>query len=187
MKNRYSCRYSIRAIAHGLCGVLLAGGAAFAGEGEGSARGAALLMPFKKDLMATLTAGLAAGMDEAIAACNTQAPGIAARYSVDGVVLGRASHRLRNPANAAPDWVAPVLDDYLVADTKPEARVVEISAGRTGYVEPIFLGPQCLGCHGENLSPDVSDRLAELYPDDRATGFAAGDLRGVFWVEYPQE
>jgi hypothetical protein len=27
--------------------------------------------------------------------------------------------------------------------------------------------------------------LAARYPDDRATGFAPGDLRGWFWVEVP--
>lgn len=181
---------SVRVSALGLCAFILITGveAAMAQEpAEAEKQGAALLMPFKKDLMAALKGGLAQGMDAAIAACNTEAPGIAARHSVDGVRIGRASHKLRNPANAAPEWVAPVLDQYLAADGKPDPRVVSISESRTGYVEPIMLGPQCLGCHGESLTPAVSARLAELYPDDQATGFAAGDLRGVFWVEFPGE
>jgi hypothetical protein len=27
--------------------------------------------------------------------------------------------------------------------------------------------------------------LAKTYPGDRATGFAAGELRGWFWLEIP--
>jgi len=37
------------------------------------------------------------------------------------------------------------------------------------------------------LAPDLKAKLAELYPNDQATGYAAGDLRGVFWVELPRE
>jgi hypothetical protein len=40
-------------------------------------------------------------------------------------------------------------------------------------------------CHGleDQITPDVKSQLAELYPEDRATGFKEGDLRGWFWIE----
>lgn len=148
-------------------------------------RGAALLLPFKKNLMAALTTGMAEGTEAAIEACNAQAPGIAAQQTTEGIRMGRASHRLRNPDNVAPDWVAPVLEAYLAAEGQAAPRVVPIADGRRGYVEPIMLGPLCLECHGTSLSPGVSARIAQLYPEDQATGFALGDLRGVFWVEFP--
>jgi hypothetical protein len=46
-----------------------------------------------------------------------------------------------------------------------------------------------MACHGpsDSLAPDVADALALHYPDDRATGFTEGDLRGWFWVEVPGE
>ena len=46
----------------------------------------------------------------------------------------------------------------------------------------------CLACHGpaEALDEEVRVALAELYPEDRATGFRSGDLRGWFWVEVPR-
>ncbi|MBW2376809.1 MAG: DUF3365 domain-containing protein [Deltaproteobacteria bacterium] len=47
--------------------------------------------------------------------------------------------------------------------------------------------PLCVTCHGAELPPDLRARLAELYPEDQATGYAAGDFRGVFWVELPRE
>ena len=145
-------------------------------------QGAALLAPFKAKLKNELVTSMESGLEDAIAACNMAAPAIAESLSVDGVVMGRSSHKLRNPDNVAPDWVAPVVDDYLAGQPRPVS--VELGGGRHGYVEPIFMQPLCLTCHGETLAPEVAARIEELYPDDRATGFRTGDFRGVFWVEY---
>lgn len=148
--------------------------------------GSELIKPFKQQLMAALQAGMQQGPAEAIAVCREQAPGIAAGLSVDGVQMGRASHQLRNPANAPPDWVAPVIDDYLQEGSSVQPRVVELGEGRKGYVEPIRVKSVCLTCHGEALDPAIQARIDELYPDDEATGFREGDLRGVFWVSWPE-
>ena len=99
--------------------------------------------------------------------------------------MGRTSHRLRNPANSAPDWVDVALRTYLDENTDRAPRVVPLPDDREGYVEPIMVKPFCLACHGEILAPDVAAQIKELYPDDEATGFEVDDLRGVFWVEYP--
>lgn len=160
--------------------------AAVAGAQEsGTARGAALLAPFKAGLQEALRSGLAKGPVEAIGACRVEAPGIAEGLSRDGIRLGRSSDRLRNPANVAPEWVRPILDAYLGEAEDRAARTVAVSEGRAGYVEPILLQPLCLTCHGASLAPDVAARINALYPEDRAVGFEVGDLRGVFWVEYP--
>lgn len=147
-------------------------------------QGAGLLGPFKTNLKAALTEGLAEGPASAIDACRTQAPAIAASLSVDGVRMGRSSHRLRNPGNAAPEWVAPVLEDWVAADADRSPRSIDLGDGRRGYVEPIMVQPMCLTCHGEHIDAELAARIAAAYPEDRATGFAAGDFRGVFWVEY---
>ena len=44
--------------------------------------------------------------------------------------------------------------------------------------------PVALAARREPPLAELAARIAELYPDDAATGFAAGDFRGVFWVEY---
>ena len=151
----------------------------------GLARGAELLRPFKRDLMQALQAGIAGGPVAAIEVCQVQAPEIAAALSRDGVRVGRTSDRLRNPANASPDWVKPILDAYLASEEDRSPRAVSLADDRTGYVEPILTQPMCVICHGEGLSRDVAARIDELYPDDRAIGFEVGDLRGVFWTEFP--
>jgi hypothetical protein len=33
------------------------------------------------------------------------------------------------------------------------------------------------------IAPVIAEQLAKLYPDDQATGFLEGELRGWFWVE----
>jgi len=42
-------------------------------------------------------------------------------------------------------------------------------------------------CHGpeDTIPQDVKDAIGEHYPEDQATGFRKGDLRGWFWVEVP--
>ncbi len=150
-------------------------------------QGAAQLMPFKQQLMGALKAGLEEGPGSAIDACRVQAPAIAATLSVDDVRIGRTSHRLRNSANAGPDWAKEVLEAYLRQTGDWAPRVVALEDGRTGYVEPIVTQPLCLTCHGSDLAPPVADALATHYPEDQATGFAAGDLRGVFWVSFDAE
>jgi hypothetical protein len=151
------------------------------------ARGAELLMPFKKDLQQALKSGLAEGPAEAIQVCRVKAPGIADALSVDGVRMGRSSHKLRNPDNTAPEWVSPIMQAYLDEPSSRKPRAVALPDNRWGYVEPIVVQPLCLTCHGSELAPEVAGQISELYPEDRATGFEAGDLRGVFWLEFPGE
>lgn len=153
-------------------------------DDEALTHGAELLAPLKAELKQALIAGLEQGPVNAIVVCSEQAPAIAAELSVDGVRIGRSSHRLRNPDNAAPDWVEPVLDSYLAEDSNRSPGLVALQGDRLGYVEPIEVQPLCLACHGKSLAPDVAAAVAEQYPDDAATGFDVGDLRGVYWVEF---
>ena len=150
-------------------------------------RGATILAPFKQDLQQALLEGLAQGPEQAIAACRIKAPEIAGALSRDGVRVGRASHRLRNAANVAPDWVASLLDDYAADSSDRAPRTVPLENDRSGYVEAIVVQPLCLTCHGDSLAPEVASTISELYPSDNAVGYRVGDLRGVFWAEFPRQ
>ena len=164
--------------------LLLSAGVVEAGEPE-VMTGPEILAPFKRDLQQALLNGLAQGPEEAVAVCKLKAPEIADALSLNGVRLGRTSNRLRNPSNIGPEWVAPILESYVNNPSDREPRTVSVSNNRSGYVEPIILQPVCLSCHGSSLSPEVSSRITEAYPEDHATGYQVGDLRGVFWVEFP--
>lgn len=146
--------------------------------------GAAHVAPFKHSLMSTLGRALGAGPAAAITVCRDEAPALAAAAAGPGVRLGRASERLRNPANLAPDWVVPLLADYRDG-VLAAPHAVRLAAGDIGYVEPIHIQAMCLTCHGTDPADAVRDRLATLYPEDRARGYREGELRGVFWAEFP--
>jgi len=150
------------------------------------AKGAELLAPFKTNLKAALVKGMESGPVEAISACSVEARQISAELSVDGVVMGRSSHKLRNPENATPEWLAPVLRGFADGSSDLSPVALSIDDGRMGYVEPIMVQPMCLACHGDVLQPEVAAQIDASYPEDRATGFKAGDFRGVFWVEFPE-
>lgn len=120
---------------------------------------------------------------EAVEVCNVRAPQIAESVRDEQqVAIGRTSFDLRNPDNEPPTWAEPYVDKRV-----PEASVLR-SDDQLAYLLPIRLGEMCTGCHGpaDSLAEGVPERLAEMYPDDEATGFQAGDLRGWFWVEVPE-
>jgi len=150
-----------------------------------SSRGAELLAPYKMEFKKALMAGMQTGPENAISACKDQAPAITAALATEGVRIGRSSHRLRNPANVAPDWVEPALKAYLEDEADRVPRVVALANNREGYIEPISVKPLCLTCHGASLAPGVREQITTMYPEDEATGFKLDDLRGVYWVEYP--
>ena len=153
-------------------------------EEPASARGAELLAPFKVELKKALVAGMQQGPVQAVSVCKDQAPAIAASLTTADTRIGRTSHRLRNPENSGPDWVNGVLQAYLESKQELAPQVVELADNREGYVEPIMTQPLCLACHGKTLAPELAAHIEKAYPEDQARGFEAGDLRGVFWVEY---
>ena len=169
--------------AFALLGALL-GTAAFAQQLDGD-HGAALLMPFKQNLQQALREGLSKGPVRALSACQVEAPKIAEGLSQEGILVGRTSDRLRNPANRSPEWVRPILEAYLTDPSLRSPRSLPLTKGRAGYVEPILTQSLCLTCHGRSIDSDVTAELERLYPEDEAVGFDVGDLRGVFWVEFP--
>jgi hypothetical protein len=107
--------------------------------------------------------------------------------------LSRVSLRNRNPGNAPNEWQAAVLKEFEArlaagekADTLTWQQVAE-SEGRREFrfMQAIPTGPLCLACHGADIAPPVAQKIAELYPGDKATGFREGDLRGAFVVTRP--
>ena len=118
-----------------------------------------------------------------ITVCGANAPAIAAQIGEDyGVKIGRTSRRLRNPANISPHWA-----EQIVAKKVGEPTYLIGPNGELGALLPIRLKAECQMCHGapEEIDPVIQSALAEHYPDDAATGFSAGDLRGWFWIEAP--
>ncbi len=81
-----------------------------------------------------------------------------------------------------PEWAVELVNNQVADPTwlvGPDGRVAGLL--------PIQTKAECGMCHGprEEIAEEVSAKLDEFYPDDDATGFAEGDLRGWIWVEAP--
>lgn len=149
------------------------------------AQASAAIQPFKKRLSDALTEAIARGGPvAAIDVCRRDAPRFAAEAETAAVKLGRSSSKLRNPNNAARPWLSPLLRELeALPSAEGGQRVVRLDDRRFGYAEAIVLKPQCATCHGTDVAPELAAKLGESYPDDQATGYQPGQLRGVFWAE----
>ena len=102
--------------------------------------------------------------------------------------MGRTSLKTRNPKNAPDAWEKRVLEEFDAAKSKgadatklEHFEVVEKNGVRTfRFMKAIPVAEPCLTCHGETIKEPVKAKLAELYPNDRATGYKVGDIRGAF-------
>ncbi len=144
----------------------------------------------KSALQAAIKEG---GLTNGIGVCKTIAPEIAAKNSDAHWTISRTSLKVRNPNNAATEWQKLQLEAMArqpVKDGKPvEVWQVSEAKGEPGfkYMSAIPTQQMCLGCHGKNIEPDVQAKLDELYPEDQATGFSEGDLRGAFVISWQQD
>lgn len=140
----------------------------------------ALVSEMMGELMAALDAG---DPGAAIGVCKDKAPTVTANVASQyGLSLGRTSHKLRNPANTAPQWAMEYVDELIDTPT-----YVVGPNGELGALLPIKLMAECQMCHGpaDMVDEEVMNAVNEYYPEDQAVGFVEGDLRGWFWVEAP--
>jgi hypothetical protein len=131
------------------------------------------------------------GPTAAISICRDKAPAMAEEVSREkSCIVRRTSLKTRNPKNAPDPWERRVLEAFQkqVADGKDPAGLEFSEVVREGgapvlrYMKAITAGGPCLACHGRSLAPEVSAALHAAYPEDRATGYESGDLRGAFSV-----
>ncbi|MEL6179272.1 MAG: DUF3365 domain-containing protein [Myxococcota bacterium] len=130
------------------------------------------------------------GPTAAIEVCSKEANALTRQVAkTHNIELGRTSHRVRNPANAPRPWVQTWLDTFATQKASAISPYEAALDGNTvGYIHPIPMGGLCTACHGDPslISEEVKAAIAQRYPEDKATGFAIGDLRGVFWAEVPR-
>ncbi|WP_374474351.1 DUF3365 domain-containing protein [Arenimonas sp.] len=164
---------------------------------DAQARAQAALKDFGDRLRTELREAMTRnGAPAAVDFCHVQAPRIAEQVMAEhGVRLGRVAvpGRNRNPGNVAEGWLQELAVSFQAAvDTggAPEAQMAVIREDVPAGVElrlarGIRVEAACLMCHGDNIAPEIAARIAEHYPQDRATGFSEGDLRGLIWAEVP--
>ena len=145
----------------------------------------------KGELQRAMKAG---GPVKAIKVCNKVAPHIAEEQSrKHGYKIARTSLKLRNKDNAPDAWETNVLKAFEDRKTKGEDvkkmayfEVMEENGKKTfRFMKAIPTGKVCLNCHGAKIKPEVKAELKKFYPDDKATGYKIGDIRGAFTISQP--
>ncbi|MDP2283044.1 MAG: DUF3365 domain-containing protein [Pseudohongiella sp.] len=158
------------------------------------AQGAELAAQFVGTLLPTLQQAIQAGGPvNGIEVCAVQAPAIAQTLSEQsGWQVKRVSLKTRNGALATPDaWETSVLHTFdqrqMAGEPAAQINHAEVVAGEFRYMQAQPAGPLCLTCHGTDIAAGVSEALTRHYPDDMATGYLAGQIRGAISLRSPTE
>lgn len=161
---------------------------------------AALSQPVASEFTTALQAQLSAAMAQggamqAVGVCHEAAPRIAAALAHEhGAQVARISDRNRNPDGAVSAELAPFYAELAAQPLEGGAPATRIwlsgegGEARMNYLSAIPMQEQpCGTCHGSTIDPALQARIAELYPDDLATGFTPGELRGALHISWPME
>jgi Protein of unknown function (DUF3365) len=150
-----------------------------------------LVQTFRERFKAALHASLKTnGLAASVADYQTFAADIITTLSEESQFeIGRTSTRLRNPDNAPDTWEIVGMEKF-AAEIKAGADPMklerfEVTKSREGqnlfrYMRPIVMRDSCLGCHGTEVKADVKSEISKLYSDDKALGYALGEMRGAF-------
>ena len=134
----------------------------------------------------------------AVGVCKEAAPGIANALSLrHGVQVSRVGTRARNGrTGVANAWQREALADFDARLTKGEKpadleywKVVDLGNGsqELRYAKAIVTQPLCVTCHGkaEDIAAPLMEKIRASYPQDQATGYSVGQLRGAVVVTRP--
>lgn len=133
------------------------------------------------------------GVSNALPFCSLAAsPLTAGMANKHGVTIRRITHKPRNPVDRADATELQILDNFAAALTgtnPPPPLVTNLTASTATFFAPIILNNElCLKCHGEpgkDISTENVAVIQHLYPQDEATGFKLGDLRGAWRIDIP--
>jgi hypothetical protein len=151
---------------------------------------AELMITMKNELQAAMQNGGPVG---AVGICSTRAQilttEIPARIGRPDIAIKRTSLKFRNPANR-PTHEEELILQLFTEQLKQGIKLQPLTKKTKKilrYYYPLQTAPLCLNCHGkpEDLNPEVRALLQRYYPQDKATGFAAGDLRGMIRITVP--
>lgn len=142
-----------------------------------------------KNLMGAIKAN---GTANALSFCNEKA--ILLTDSMANALnasIKRVSDKNRNANNLASQQEL----DYIIkakAELASKGEITpqlqETESAYLGYY-PITTNKMCMQCHGQvgkQITPEVTQKISTLYPNDKATGYKPNQLRGIWVVEFPK-
>ena len=151
-------------------------------------RSKSLALEYSSTLKNNLKAAIVSdGVEGAIEFCSLHAVPITDSISkINTVEFKRVSHKNRNPHNKANATELQLIDDYITNYSK--APRLFKKGSENFFYAPIYMdSPLCLNCHGnvdQHITSPVQEKLNTLYPNDQATGFKHGEIRGLLKIIY---
>lgn len=136
-------------------------------------------------LQSLLTVSEKEGWGGAVRYCHAAADTLTF-YQSAKVSFQRVALHNRNPKNALADSLDKAAYERFAKSGEKESFITEVGDGHLRVYRPIYIPMvQCLKCHGkpEDLDGQALAEIRKRYPNDKATGFAMGDLRGMWKVE----
>jgi hypothetical protein len=130
------------------------------------------------------------GVKEAAEYCNIVAMPLTDSLSgIHEATIKRTSLKLRNPENKANAEELAMLKDYeakFAAQQDLQPVVQALDSGTVQFYAPILTQQLCLSCHGsigKELTQENYEIIRELYPEDKAIGYAEKDFRGMWSIQ----
>lgn len=152
-----------------------------------------LVKAFGSDLKQVLKTSMKSGGPiKALEQCNIQAGPIAKENSSSsGWDIGRTALKVRNESNTPDEWEAKILAQFEQRKAAGEnlktmeyAETVKVGDKVVyRYIKPIPTAGLCVTCHGGEMAEEITTKVQSLYPNDQATGFKVGDIRGAFTLQ----
>lgn len=133
------------------------------------------------------------GTDGALEFCNIQAIPLTDSMSVElQAHIKRVTDQPRNPDNVANEselnYIRSAKSD--LSEGKEVTPAIHYANGKVIGYYPIITNQLCMQCHGnENSQIDHAtlEKIKTLYPEDQATGYDVGELRGIWVVEMEEQ
>jgi len=126
----------------------------------------------------------------AVEFCNIAAMKLTDSMSVmHNAIIKRVSDKARNPKNMTNAKELGHIETFKEqvktgSDIDP---IVEEINGEVNFYYPITTNTMCLQCHGtpnEQITSATISALNKLYPEDKATGYDLGQVRGIWSINY---
>jgi len=147
------------------------------------------MLALQQELLQAMKIG---GPEYAISFCSEKAIQLTDSVSsAEKAKIRRLAKKNRNPLNAMSDKESDIYKNYVIQyigsqTTKP--MIGSDEQGHPVYYQPIFTGAMCLNCHGQpgkDINPQVTEKIAQRYPDDKAINFKLGQIRGMWAITFP--
>ncbi|SFI97914.1 c-type heme family protein [Olleya namhaensis] len=140
-----------------------------------------------KNLMGTIQKK---GTLEALAFCNEKAYPLTDSMSVvHNATIKRVSDKPRNQNNLANNKELTYIKSFkndIKNNTEPKP-IVDVLDSKVLVYYPITTNAMCLQCHGkpnQDIKRPTLNSLANLYPEDKATGYSINQVRGIWSVSF---